>query len=503
MAGILGSLADLAEKEAGEALAFGLGFALARALEPAGVELAQEAWKVAPIRAPDAGMAAAAAARGKIDHDKAAGWALEHGYSGDAFAAMVAASIGAPELGQAFSLWRRGEIQADKFREALERAGLEASWFDHLEALKQALLEPAALATAIHRGIVAGQGLLIREPPLGEGKIPHVPQSTLDAVQEAAGWGVDAERLRILVGNTGLPLSLGEMLQLLNRGEVLEDDVRRSVAQSNVRNEYMDVALALRRQLPTARDYLENALRGYRTLEEAIAGAALHGMEAADATMIYQNQGRPMAVRQITQALARGGTFKPEPGEITDPYEASIVEGNLKPAYYDLAKALRYALPSPSVIRLLATSDELTQAETEQLLLETGWKPDLAAKVAARWAGSAAGHGKAETLAELADDYAGGYMTEAEFRADLETLGYTGHTQDLVVHLNDARRVKRYREKVVDALAKAYEKGTITRPFVADELEQAGVSGQAQDELLGYFDLLARIANATPATVAP
>ena len=60
-----------------------------------------------------------------------------------------------------------------------------------------------------------------------------------------------------------------------------------------------------------------------------------------------------MNVRQITQALARGGTFNPEPGELTDPYDAAIVEGNLKPAYYDLAKANRYTLPSPFTMRSL------------------------------------------------------------------------------------------------------------------------------------------------------
>ena len=58
-----------------------------------------------------------------------------------------------------------------------------------------------------------------------------------------------------------------------------------------------------------------------------------------------------MAIRQITQALSRGGVFKPEPGELTDPYDAAIVEGNVKPAYYDLAKSLRYTLPSPFVMR--------------------------------------------------------------------------------------------------------------------------------------------------------
>lgn len=492
MAGVEAVLAGLAKEQLGLIIGIGVGSALAAALEPQLVAIRQAEWSADPNVAPDAYVLAAGVAQGQVDEDKAREWATKHGIGGEAFRALVDIANTGPALGTAFAAWRREELSDGEFATALRRTGLEEQWHSAVMALKEERLDPGALATAIHRGIIAGEGLIVREPPRGAGKIPQVPRSPIDGTTEAAAHGIDPERLRVLVGNTGLPPSLGEMLQLLNRRHVTEDDVRRAVAQSNLRNEYMDAVLELRHQLPTARDFLENALRGYRSLEEAIAGAELHGMSAEDATLIYQNQGRPMALRQITQALARGGKFEPEPGEIRDPFRAAIVEGNLKPAYYDLAYANRYTLPGAFTIRGMAAAGELNRAETEQLLLDSGWPPELAKKVAGRWAVSSTGAGKQETKAELEDEYAGGYLTEAEFRAALGDLGYKDRELELLVHLNDARRLKRWREKVVDAIAAAHLAFKIDDSTAIAELGELGLTGKPAADLVHLWGLQRR-----------
>jgi hypothetical protein len=140
------------------------------------------------------------------------------------------------------------------------------------------------------------------------------------------------------------------------------------------------------RQIPTARDFFENALRGYHTLEWAQKEAERHGMTHEDSLVIYQNAGRPMNIRQITQALSRGGVFEPEPGELTDPYEAATVEGSVKPAYYKLFKALKYTLPSPFVMRSLTESGVWTEAKAAKRLKDIGWIPEDADEAAAEWA---------------------------------------------------------------------------------------------------------------------
>jgi hypothetical protein len=500
---ILSGLGDLAAKSGGEAVAFGLGFALGRALEPAGTELVQEAWKVAPIKAPDATLLAEGVAQGQVDEGKAKEWASEHGYSSDAFTAMVDIANVGPAIGAAYQALRRGFLTDAEFVVALKRTGLEEQWNAAMLKLADELLDPGAIATAVHRGIMAGGGLIIREPPTGDGAIPHVAQSQLSAVEEFAGHGIDAERARILVGNTGLPLALGQMLQLLNRGEVQEDDVRRSIAQSNVRNEYMDVALGLRRRLLTPHEYVEAKLRGWIDDGAMQAGAGLSGMEPDDAELLAKLSGRPLSFHQVFIGQRRGGAYNGPTGGIDQAFLKSLQESNVRPEWYALAWAQRFSYPGVFVLRAMAAAGDLTVAETEQVLLYIGWEPTFAKKVAARWGAAATGGGKDETKAELLDEFAGGYMPEAELRKALGNLGYTGHAQDLLVHLADARRVKRWREKIIDAIGASHLAFKIDDAKATAELAELNVTGEAATLLISLWNKQRRdtIALLTPAQI--
>lgn len=382
MSGVVSSLEGLAANAGEQALAFGLGLALGSALSPAGVDLAQKAWSELPVRAPDAGTMAVGVAQGQVDPGKAADWAKQHGYDGDAFAALVNVANVGPALGYAFEAWRRGKLTDAEFTTALRRTGLEVQWDDAIKALKDARLDLGAIATAVHRGLLAGQGLIVTEPPAGSGRIPRPPQSPIDATEEAAAHGIDAERLRVLIGNTGLPLALGEMLRLLNMGEVTEDDVRVAVAESNIRNEYMDAALLLRRRLLTPHEYAEGELRGLQTRAQAAAGAALSGMEPDDYALLSQLLGRPLTVRAITTGEARGANLGGTYDDVPEPYRDAIRRSAIRPEYAALAYANRYTYPSPMFLRMLATAGALTRDELLDVFLKLGWEPTLSAKVA-------------------------------------------------------------------------------------------------------------------------
>ena len=179
----------------------------------------------------------------------------------------------------------------------------------------------------------------------------------------------------------------------------------------------------------------------------AYAGTALHGMSAADSDRLFLVTGRPLAVHQITTGLARGGVFQPEPGEITDPFEAAVHEANIKPSYYDLAIANKYTLPSAFVLKALATAGDLTQAETEQLLLEIGWPPDLALKVSTVWTaaktGTANKHVTSSTTSLVTaarKAYIGGAANEQQARTALAAAGETVPNQDKLIALWNAQR---------------------------------------------------------------
>jgi hypothetical protein len=192
------------------------------------------------------------------------------------------------------------------------------------------------------------------------------------------------------------------MLQLRNRGIVTDTDVKVSIAESNVRNEYMDVALALARRLLTPHEYAEAELRGIMTTADAQAGASLSGLNANDYATLFGILGRPLKVHEVTMALARGAAFGGDYTAVPDgPYRDAIRRSAIRPEYADMAYHLRFNYPSAFVLRGLAQAGDLGDtAAVRQVLEEIGWKPSFAQQVAQAWTTSSGGGthtGKAQT----------------------------------------------------------------------------------------------------------
>ena len=440
------------------------------ALTPAVQYLENAAWTLHPDKPPDVYVLAEGVAQGQVDPASAQAWANQQGISDGAFVALVDAANTGPALGYAFSAWRRGKLSDGEMRTAIKRQGIEDVWVPSLLALKQNPLDPSTIANAVHRGIMRDPTLIVREPPTTAGRIEQVPPSPLDPATEAEWSGLDHERLRVEVGTAGLPPGLMEMLSLLNRGEVTVADVQRAVSQSNLRNEYMDAVLALRRRLLTPHEYEEAALRGIMSQAEADAGAALSGMEPADARLLFEIMGRPLVVHQITTGLARGGEFGGTYDDVPEPYRDAIRRSNIRPEYARLAYANRYSYPSAFVIRSLVQSHDLTEQEGRQILLDIGWPPDLAETVAAKWAGGSGGSADphiAKAQTQLWGTLHRSYLADESpievAQETLTVLGLSPDTQTAVLDLWNRERALIRKQLTPAQIKKAVTKA-VTNP---------------------------------------
>ena len=429
MAGI-SSLADLGTGAVEYAVGFGLGVALGRALGPLAVSLEQEAFSVDPSKALDPQDAARIVAQTLQDLGWGSGEAAQTGINSDRFALLHELEVRAPAVGELLDMVRRSTVSDADFAHGLRKAQLDSRYDAAVKQLAQRPLEGAELANAIHRGNMDGGDLLPFPAPRTLGRIPQYPISPLDPLQQAQWSGMSHDQLGVLVANAGLPLAIGEMLALLNRGEVTEDDVRRAVAHSNLRNEYMEAALLLRRRLLTPREYAEAELRGILTRTDAAAGAGLSGLEEPDYVTLFETVGRPLPVHQIVTGEARGGTYGGTYDDVPEPFRDAIRRSNIRPEYAVLAHANRYNYPSAFVLRSLVQGGELTVDEGHQALLDIGWPPDLAKKVATAWGGGTTGSAdkhvaKAETQlwGTLHRSYVSQLTTDTEATSDLATLG--------------------------------------------------------------------------------
>lgn len=466
-----------------QAAGIAVGATAIPALRPAVQYLENEAWAAHPDRPPDAFILAEGVAQGHVDEQSARDWAHQQGFSDAVFTALVDIANVGPDLGRAYQAWRRGDLGPGDFDTAMHRLGIEERWWAALRALKDERLDLGAIATAVHRGIMQSAGLLVTEPPTGPGKVPRIPVSSLDTLAEFAAHGIDPERARVLIADTGLPLALGQMLQLLNMGLVTEDDVKVSVAEGNVRNEYMDVALALRRHLLTPHNYAEADLRGVLSPAEAQAGAALSGLQPADYKILFQILGRPLTTHQIVTGEARGGKYG---GDYTSvpagPFRDAIRRSAIRPEYASLAYANRYTLPSAFVIRGLVSSGALSAADAEQLFLESGWPPELAAKVATNLAGGTGGTDKhveraqSQLWSTAHASYKAGEADQAAVTPALELLGIPAADQQTILELWNAERELVRKQLSPTQLKKAYRENLISQDEATSRLVGMGYS---------------------------
>lgn len=471
-----------------EGAAFAAGVAIGPVLGPPVQALRNTVNAKYPFVYPDALTLAEGVAQGQVDPDTAKAWALYHGIGPEAFAALVNIANTGPPLGQAMELLRRGVWTPGQYSTALNRQGIEKQWYEGLLELQTAILSPDDLARGIHKSLIPDPGLLAVGQPVGVGKVPAYPVYDIDAIEMAAGSGYTKDELGVLVGLQGNPMGPHEAAQAVFRGTIEKIDFDRAIAEGNTRNEWGDAIMEQSRQIPTTHDFLENYLRGYtKDFDVALAGAAKHGMTPEDATLVFENLGRPLTLHQITTGLARGGTFQPEPNEQTDPYQAAVRESSVKPSYYDLAIANRYSLPGYFVIKAMLANGTLTADEAATIFKQEGWPPDLADKAAAALAptsggaSSIVGSHTTSAIGAVRKAYIVAQMSEADARTDLTELAVAPADQDALVKVWNVQR----RATLPTLTVTQIQKGNLTYTEAHDALQRQGYSETEITELLG------------------
>ena len=473
---VLGGAGSFIGNSVGEAAAFAAGLAIGPLLRPILQALENETWSLYPDKPLDPQTMALAVAQGRIDQPTAAAEAALTGIGATAFSNLVNFAITYPGAAQLLDLQRRTILPAGDLVAALQRHGLTAEYAGYVAELIDNPLDPAVIATAIQRSIIEAPFDLPVAAPTATGNVKAFPTSGIDAKQEAAWSGIDLDRLEVMTAIVGLPMSLQEAASGYFRGILTIDDYYRAVAEGDTRNEWRDVILEQARAILSPDQWAELFIRGWVTQAELYAGTAEHGMTTANTDYLAELKGRPIPVHQIVTGLARGGTYTGDAQTVPEPFLKSLQESDIRPEWYGLAYANRYSLPSAFVLKALATAGDLTQAQSETILLQIGWPPDLATSVSTVWAGGTATTAaqKKQTLSHLTAEYLSGALTESALTTALVGLGYTAQQAADEIALAEFNAAKTARTKATNAVGKRYIAAQISEAAATTALEGMG-----------------------------
>ena len=426
----------------GEAAAFAAGLAVGPVLAPLVRALENEAWSEYPDNPLAALTTAQGVAEGKIELATGQAEGVLTGTSNARFAQLVDILKNGPGVATGFQMLRRGQISATDFVTVLQRAGLEEEWITAYQAIsanglkfENVPLPVPDIALGMVRNNVrnadsSGRAIFPGGLDSTGSTVPQAPIPDLDPEAEAAMSGYDLERFTVLANNVGLPPGIVEGLQMLRRGFVTEADFALLVEQSDLRIAWGPKIIQLRDVALTAHDYVQNRLRGWDPdVNDMYAGGALTGQTPANMDILYNIAGRPLSWHQVWIGLQRGGTYDGPTDEIDPAFLKALQESDIRPEWYNLVWAQRYTLPSYFVLKNLVPSP-ISVADATTILLQQGWRPDIAADTANSW-GAAASSGSAPTtktatnaaVTATGKRYIAGTYTQDEATAQLQALG--------------------------------------------------------------------------------
>lgn len=447
---------------------YAIGGAASAAFEPPLRELQYELEELFTNRVLTPETLAAAVIRGLIEEGEAASEAASTGIDGERFSALVGLAGNPPGLQELLELWRRGKISEADVDRGVRQGQTRTEWLPALKELRYDRLTPNQAASFAARGIMAEDA----------------------AAKEALLGGLEPGRFELLQRASANPPGAGEILQLVNRGDLSEGEARSALRDTGLRQEYIDPVLGLRAQIPGAQDVVRFALREvynpalvsrYRMLEgfpvQAQADATKAGIDpttmqkywAAHWTLPSRTQGYEMYHRSI---ITRG--------ELEDLLRADDV----MPGWIDGLIDLAYNPLTRVDVRRMYRDGVLSKKDVTRAYLDLGYSQENAERLS-EWVSTQKTVTEREfTKAEVVSLYEARTMPKGEASENLQELGYDVDETNYILALADYRRDKARRNKAINVTKGRYLARQITETEASNRLDEMGIPGPERDELI-------------------
>lgn len=386
--------------------------------------------------------------------------AAGQGYNSVWFDRMLQLATVPPDLSTLIAMVNRGLIPANLMRTYLQLTGYSESTIGPLMALRHNVISPADAALAQLRGNM----------------------SPADARAAAAASGYSADDFNVLVGNTGDPLDMQTLSEALRRGVIDQGRFERGIRQGRTRNEWIDVALALRFSPMSIADAIAATVQNHIPKSRAQQIAQENGLQPEDFEPLYQTAGEPLSRTEMTQLWNRGYVGQ---GEV----EQAIRESRVKNKYVPLVVKLRHRIPEEGMTIAMLHSGAIKEHEALDLLESAGYAPDIAKKLVSHAAsGKVAAH-KQVTESQIKLFYIDQLIPKGEAVKMLGALGYSDHDVAFIVATWDMLAAAERQRQAVGLVRSRYVARTIEKVDAVTALDQLQVTATARDSYLKTWDI--------------
>lgn len=397
----------------------------------------------------DPNTAAQLVAKGIIAQEFAFSEASGNGLDDQHEGSLIEAARSYPAITETLMMLNRGLITQDEAVLILTRNGVTPAYIDKLIQLRNIVLAPADVALAILRG--------------------NITQD--DGYAIAAQSGVSQADMDVLIGNTGEPPGLMQLLEAYRRGFIDKSTLQHGIRQSRVRDEWIPVVEQLRYAPMSVADAVRAVVENYMTPEEGAAIAQQNGLEPDHWQYLYESYGRPIAVGEALQLMHRGQMT-------VDEVKQAVRESDVKDKYIDKVVELgRRLVPERQIVTMI-DHGVITRDQGISMLKEWGYTDTDASRLVnlgiAQHVGSHHTLSKTDTLAMYSD----GLINKEQAVKYLEALGYTAELAGQMIALANYKQKAALTKLTMRGIEAEIKTGQITADKARQALVTAGLDAE-------------------------
>lgn len=382
----------------------------------------------------DAQTGAQAVAAGLATYDEGDANAGVWGTTTAAYDIMYRLSQAVPGGAQLFDLRNRGLISEQELINWLTRNAIPPELIPAIAALRTQLLAPADAALAVLRS--------------------NMTSAAGYAVANANGLTNDD--FDILIGNTGEPLALEEMLLLWRWGKMDDATLETGIKQSRVRDEWIPYAKELGIVPPSDAEIINAVIRGQIDDAEAQSRWKIAGGDPTWYETAKTSAANPPSPTELAQMARRGLIPWTGTGPNVVSFQQGIYEGDTKDKWEPILRANTTYYPPPREISTLVKEGGMTQDEALKLWAMAGLTPELAHEY---WL--AAHYTRTTTIHELAQGeivklYSDHAIDRAEAMKMLASVGWTEIDATWLLDIADLTLERSLLEKAISKISSLY-----------------------------------------------
>lgn len=413
-----------------------------------------------PGQIPDAATIATMIARNIIGEGGGRRNIAEAGFDDYWATALIKAGQSVPPPDAVYQMLNRKIIGVAEAQDLIGRNGIPPSLVNPVLSLNEQILAPPDAALAVLRGNITHE----------------------EGIKAAHAAGVSAADFETLIGNTGEPPGVMDLLSAFRRGFIDEQELRHGILQSRVRNEWIPTILKMRFQPMTTADAIDATVQNHLSEAEARHIAEQNGLEPSAFDPLRLTAGEPLNKTEMLRLHRMGKATTAE-------VKQALRESRLKDKYIDHALELTVNIPPLFAIRQMLTAGAINDAEAARLLAEDGYQESVIKAIIKSAKKTKTTKVRTVTEGMLSELYQEQAISAQQFIEHLKVIGYSHAEAEEIKEVDDWRIAKVNRDHAIGRIRAAYTGRKITEQVASAELDALQIPASMRDKLFADWDI--------------